>query len=292
MNILFLLFKAIKIKILLLFYVTYKDRVPERRLFSRMEAPPHKRQRLYYQVTMYYYAVADTILFMPYLNPRSCLPGFRGALDPYGGDTHIETGITLDNPLWVPPCLSTRLLSSEDPIIEMVKANVLLMTVTVKCRWPYTLTLISELRVSPNPEAAEYWTAFYDSVVDSICQDAIPSQECLPNPEHLISIARCLKGVCSKEEEYFTLLLFPGLLPGLLPGLFRGKPRKYFPLWVFQDLPTASGARRRFLVRVLRLFPALCEHPPRKDDWPHVDADTFATWVSLYSKCRASLDKL
>ena len=239
------------------------------------EEPPRKRRRcVECGSAVYYYAVGATVIPIWGLVPSENLTGFRDALIPDSYGENIEPGESEDHPFWVPPCLWPTLLASSNPMIEMIEANMLLHEVTVNCHNRKIMTLIYDLRASMNTEAGDYWTAFYDRVVDRICKGHHPSNECLPYAEDIVLLARGTRGFITDTER--------STLQNLYPELYYSKKGGYFPLWVFRDLPTALGQRKQFLERIAALFHRYETRVPNHDDWPDIDDATFEAWLLIY----------
>ena len=239
------------------------------------EPPPAKRPRLVVTASdRYYYSVGINVIAIHGLIPDRDLTAFRGALVPDLCEDKTRCGLTEEDPLWVPPQLWAILLSAPNPITVMVEANLFLLLISVKCRSPTVLALVYDLRASLNQEAGDYWTQFYDKVVDSICEDTAPSNNCLPYPEPLVSIARYVKKLGDAEERYRTQCQYP--------ELFTHSPNLAFPLWAVREIVTATGSRRLYLMRILRLFPKLHAAPPKQHDWSKMPADLFEKCLSAY----------
>ena len=241
-----------------------------------MEEPPCKRPH-YENFIIYYYELGTAIIPIMNLDPERDLPGFNGSLVPdYLED--IDPGATEDFPLWVPPCLWNSLMASPNPIMEMAEANMLLKNVAVKCRDKHTLNLIHDLRESANLKASEYWTDFYDQIVDSICQDGVPWNPYLPTPENIIFIARWVKNIAGNEEMATTRKLYP--------ELFINSYGESFPLWVLREIVTATGKHKKFLKRVMRLFPNLKNGPPETRKWRRLKDGMFEECLRVYWRWR------
>ena len=241
-------------------------------------APPLVKRRRVGEIPVFYYALGSEIVAIENLDPARDLPHFRGALVPdFNGDS--VPGTTEEHAFWVPPCLWQPLLEAPNITVEFARYNMILGDTLATCRDGHIITLIYDLRAAMNTTAGDYWTAFYDQIVDSICDSRLPSNDYLPFPEGIVSIARYLKTGGQGSER--------AAIQKLYPDLHTNNMRQSFPLWALRDITTARGGHKKFLTRVLRLFPWLREGPPQEKEWcADVDPQTFASWLAIYWKWR------
>ena len=237
--------------------------------------PPRKRAR--YDIPVYYYALGTTVIQIMCLDPDRDLKGFRGALSPELYE-NIDPGVSEDYPLWVPPCMWPVLLKSPNPIIIMAETNMKLANITIQCRDKWTLAIVNDLGTSMHKKASDVWTRIYDRIVDNICQDTEPSNDHLPYPEPIISIARYVDGFGDAEERCAIHLQYP--------ELFLNDQKDMCPLWAMREVVTATGSRKRWLTRVMNLFGHLRLEYPKRDEWPDLSDAVFDDYLFVYWRWR------